>query len=94
MVDNNEVNEVNEVKDLNNNNVINITEEGNPVDERFKNKTQTVLITFSNGMTRAFTGKAFFDNETEEELTITNIRFSLPQDLPKGYSFESLNTEE
>lgn len=56
---------------------------------------QTVLITYSNGKTGSYTGQAIFKSEESmKDVTITDLKFLPPAELPQGCSFEMFNPED
>jgi hypothetical protein len=56
-------------------------------------KYQSVYITLSNGKTGLFSGPALVtDKDKENEIQVTDVRFSQPKDLPSDISFESIDT--
>lgn len=61
--------------------------------DKLANKMQTITLTLNDGRKITFTGKAFFDQESTEELTIVDIKFSEPIELPEGYYFSELTQE-
>jgi len=68
-----------------NDNESNINNNINIVNE----KIMSVIITLSNGKVYYFSGPAF--PEEYEGLTITDIKFTKPYDLPGDYHFEVIN---
>lgn len=55
------------------------------------NKMQSVILTFDNGVTAIFTGKAVcFSGDTQR---VTKVEFTVPRDLPDGYSWEGLSRD-
>lgn len=53
---------------------------------------QTVVLTFSDGRTASFTGKAAI-TEKDLELTVVDVAFTPPRPVPEGYHLEELPTK-
>jgi hypothetical protein len=54
-----------------------------------KNKYQVVVVQLSDGRVGFFTGPVLVNPEDTGKVTISDIKFEEPKDLPEGMSFES-----
>ena len=60
-------------------------------DPKLDKMFQSVVITFSDGRVGVFTGKAMI-NEENTSLTISSIKFTPPEELPKDCNFAKLRS--
>lgn len=60
-----------------------------------KETYQNIWVTLSDGRVGVFSGPTLVEEkDTEVGVTVADLQFSEPKDLPEGYSFASPEEEE